>query len=127
MALNALTLAFPVQMLMVAIGIGTGVGTNALLSKSIGQGDYKKASKVAGNSMFLGIEFTFCFYYSGCLGLNFMHPPRLTTLKLKKWLLLTCKYVVILLWGLCSFLFLKNCYKPQYIRCIQLLLRLQEQ
>ena len=55
MALNALTLAFPVQMLMVAIGIGTGVGTNALLSKSIGQGDYEKASKVAGNSMFLAI------------------------------------------------------------------------
>lgn len=42
MALNALTLAFPVQMLMVAIGIATGVGTNALLSKSIGQGDYEK-------------------------------------------------------------------------------------
>ena len=39
MALNALTLAFPVQMLMVAIGIGTGVGTNALLSKSIGKGN----------------------------------------------------------------------------------------
>lgn len=55
MALNALTLSFPVQMLMVAIGIGTGVGTNALLSKSIGQGDYEKASKVAGNSMFLAI------------------------------------------------------------------------
>lgn len=36
-ALNALTLAFPVQMLMVAIAIGTGVGTNALLSKSLGQ------------------------------------------------------------------------------------------
>ena len=42
-ALNALTLAFPVQMLMVAIGIGTGVGTNALLSKSIGQDDQKKS------------------------------------------------------------------------------------
>ena len=55
MALNALTLAFPVQMLMVAIGIGTGVGTNALLSLSIGQGDNEKASKVAGNSLFLGI------------------------------------------------------------------------
>lgn len=55
MALNALTLAFPVQMLMVAIGIGTGVGTNALLSKSIGQGDYKKASHVAGNSISLAI------------------------------------------------------------------------
>ena len=36
-ALNALTLVFPIQMLMVAIGIGTGVGTNALLAKTLGQ------------------------------------------------------------------------------------------
>lgn len=50
MALNALTLAFPVQMLMIAIGIGTGVGTNALLSKSIGQGDFEKASRVCAAS-----------------------------------------------------------------------------
>lgn len=41
-ALNALTLAFPVQMLMVAIGIGTGVGMGALLSKSLGQGDRER-------------------------------------------------------------------------------------
>ena len=54
-ALNALTLVFPVQMLMVAIGIGTGVGTNALLAKTLGQGNSKKAAKVAGNSLFLGI------------------------------------------------------------------------
>lgn len=53
MALNALTLAFPVQMLMVAVGIGTGVGVNALLAKSLGQGDLKKASKTAGNGVFL--------------------------------------------------------------------------
>lgn len=53
MALNALTLAFPVQMLMVAIGIGTGVGVNALLAKSLGQGDMEKASKTAGNGVFL--------------------------------------------------------------------------
>lgn len=33
-ALNALTLAFPVQMLMVAVGIGTGVGTNACFSNA---------------------------------------------------------------------------------------------
>lgn len=54
-ALNALTLAFPVQMLMVAVGIGTGVGMNALLSKSLGQGDKEKASLAAGNAVFLGI------------------------------------------------------------------------
>ena len=54
-ALNALTLVFPVQMLMVAIGIGTGVGTNALLARTLGQGNHKKAAKVAGNSLFLGV------------------------------------------------------------------------
>ena len=53
-ALNALTLVFPVQMLMVAIGIGTGVGTNALLARTLGEGNRKKAAKVAGNSLFLG-------------------------------------------------------------------------
>ena len=54
-ALNTLTLVFPVQMLMVAIGIGTGVGTNALLARTLGQGNGKKAAKVAGNSLFLGV------------------------------------------------------------------------
>ena len=54
-ALNALTLVFPVQMLMVAIGIGTGVGTNALLARTLGQGNNKKAAKIAGNSLFLGV------------------------------------------------------------------------
>ena len=56
-ALNALTLVFPVQMLMVAVGIGTGVGTNALLARTLGQGNGKKAAKVAGNSLFLGGDY----------------------------------------------------------------------
>ena len=46
-ALNALTLAFPVQMLMVAASVGTGVGVNVLLAKSLGQQDREKASMVA--------------------------------------------------------------------------------
>ena len=54
-ALNAVTLVFPVQMLMVAVGIGTGVGTNALLARTLGQGNRNKAGKVAGNSLFLGV------------------------------------------------------------------------
>lgn len=63
-ALNALTLVFPVQMLMVAIGIGTGVGTNALLAKTLGQGNKDKAAKVAGNSLFLGvIIYIICFLF----------------------------------------------------------------
>lgn len=42
-AVNALTLAFPVQMMMVAVGIGTGVGANALIARALGQGDREKA------------------------------------------------------------------------------------
>ena len=61
-ALNALTLVIPVQMLMVAIGIGTGVGTNALLARTLGQGNNKKAAKIAGNSLFLGV-----IIYAVCL------------------------------------------------------------
>lgn len=69
-ALNALTLAFPVQMLMVAIGIGTGVGTNALLAKSLGQGDREKVNKVAGNALFLGCIIYIVFLLFGIFGVN---------------------------------------------------------
>ena len=69
-ALNALTLAFPVQMLMVAIGIGTGVGTNALLSKSLGQGNKEKVNRVAGNSVFLGGIIFLIFLLFGIFGVN---------------------------------------------------------
>lgn len=68
MALNALTLAFPIQMLMVAVGIGTGVGVNALLAKNLGMGDREKASKVAGNGIFLMAVIYVVFMLFGFLG-----------------------------------------------------------
>lgn len=68
MALNALTLAFPVQMLMVAIGIGTGVGVNALLAKSLGQGDMEKVGKTAGNGVFLMAVIYIVFLLFGLFG-----------------------------------------------------------
>lgn len=68
LALNALTLAFPVQMLMVAVGIGTGVGVNALLAKSMGQGDKEKASMTAGNGVFLMAVIYVVFLLFGLFG-----------------------------------------------------------
>ena len=63
-ALNALTLAFPMQMLMIAVSIGTGVGVNALVSKSLGQGDTEKASRTAGNGGFLAVLiFLLCVFF----------------------------------------------------------------
>lgn len=69
-AVNALTLAFPIQMLIVAFGIGTGVGVNALLSKTLGENDPKKVAKVAGNGVSLGIIIYICFFIFGILGIN---------------------------------------------------------
>lgn len=69
-ALNALTLAFPLQMLMVAIGIGTGVGANALVSKSLGQGNKEKAAKAAGNAAFMAIVLYAVFLLFGLFGVG---------------------------------------------------------
>ncbi len=69
-AINALTLAFPVQMLMVAMAIGTGVGANALLSKSLGQKDSEKVNRTAGNAVFLGGVIYAVFLIFGIFGIN---------------------------------------------------------
>lgn len=52
-ALTAVSLAFPLQTLLIAVATGTGVGMNALLSKSLGEHDFKKANKIADNGIFL--------------------------------------------------------------------------
>lgn len=65
LANEALTYAFPIQILIIAIGVGTGVGLNALLSKCLGEGDKEKASKVAGNGIFLAIVIYLVFLVFG--------------------------------------------------------------
>lgn len=79
-ALNALTLAFPMQMLMVAVGIGTGVGTNALVAKSLGQSNKEKASRVAGNSQFLALVIYIVFLLFGIFGVRFYIATQTTAI-----------------------------------------------
>ena len=67
-ALTALGLAFPVQLLMVAMAVGTGVGANALLSKAMGQGNVKKASQAAGNAILMGGVIFVIFLLFGFFG-----------------------------------------------------------
>lgn len=52
-ALTAVSLAFPAQNLMIAVATGTGVGVNALLSKSLGEKNFDRVNKTAGNAVFL--------------------------------------------------------------------------
>lgn len=77
-ALNALTLAFPFQMLMVAIAIGTGIGTNVLVAKNLGLGDKEKASRVAGNAQFLAIIIYLVFLLFGIFGVKFYISTQTT-------------------------------------------------
>ena len=52
-ALTATSLAFPIQLLMIAVAVGTSVGINALLSKGIGAKDYAAAENVAATGVIL--------------------------------------------------------------------------
>ncbi len=53
--LTAVSLAFPFQNLMIAVATGTGVGMNAVLSKFLGEKNYKGANTTAGNGFVLAI------------------------------------------------------------------------
>ncbi|MCD7928841.1 MAG: polysaccharide biosynthesis C-terminal domain-containing protein, partial [Clostridiales bacterium] len=54
-ALTAVSMAFPIQNVMIAVCSGTGVGMNALLSRSLGEKDFRSADRAANNGVFLAI------------------------------------------------------------------------
>ncbi|MDR2445158.1 MAG: MATE family efflux transporter [Spirochaetaceae bacterium] len=66
-ALTAVSLAFPVQALIIGIAVGTGVGINALLSKSLGERDFEKVNKSAVNGLFLSWLSALLFFVAGLL------------------------------------------------------------
>ena len=70
-ALTAVSLAFPLQTLLIAVGTGTGVGMNALLSKSLGEKNFKKANATASNAAVL---YFFSYLVFFILGFTIVHP-----------------------------------------------------
>jgi len=69
-ALTAVSLAFPLQTLMIAIGGGTGVGVNAMLSRALGEKEYDKANKTAVNGVFLAVMSYLLFLIVGFVGVK---------------------------------------------------------
>ena len=67
-AVTALSLAFPVQNIQIGFATGIGVGVNALLSKSLGEGNQDTANRAAGNGVFLVGVVTALFILFGLLG-----------------------------------------------------------
>ena len=70
-ALTAVSLAFPLQTLLIAVGTGTGVGMNALLSKSLGEKNYKKSNATATNAAIL---YFFSYLVFFILGFTIVRP-----------------------------------------------------
>ena len=68
---EALALVYPVQMLMVAVCVGTGVGFNALLSRRLGQRRQRDAERVAANGYFV---YAVCWLVFLVLGVGFARP-----------------------------------------------------
>ncbi len=64
-ALTAVSLAFPLQSLMIAVGSGTGVGINALLSRSLGEKRFDKADEAANNGLLLMVFSSIFFLLLG--------------------------------------------------------------
>lgn len=64
-ALRAVSLAFPIQNLMIAVAVGTAVGINAFLSKTLGEKDYEKANMIAVNGIFIELVSYFVFALIG--------------------------------------------------------------
>ena len=67
-SLTAVSLAFPIQNLMIAVAVGTGVGVNALLSRSLGERNFDTANKTAENGVFLAVVSLLAFMVAGTLG-----------------------------------------------------------
>ena len=67
-ALTAVSLAYPVQNLMIAVATGTGVGINALLSRNLGEKNFGVANRTAGNAIFLGVVSSIVFTILGIFG-----------------------------------------------------------
>ena len=67
-ALAAVSLAFPVQNLLIGLCTGTGVGVNALLSRSLGQKNYEEANRAAHNGIFLALLGAIAFFLFGAFG-----------------------------------------------------------
>lgn len=75
-ALTAVSLSFSAQNLMIGVATGTGVGVNALLSRSLGAREFERANKVAGHGVLLAILSAFFFMLFGFFGTEFFFKSQ---------------------------------------------------
>lgn len=69
-ALTAVSIAFPLQQIITAIGVGTGVAVNALVPRYTGQGEHGKALRIANVAVVLSACYTVLFMLVGAFGVQ---------------------------------------------------------
>ena len=69
-ALTAVSISFPIQNLMISLGVGIGVGVNALLSKSLGEGNQKHAQRIALQGIFIELICCLIFILTGFFAMD---------------------------------------------------------
>ena len=69
-ALTAVSLAFPVQMLMIAIAVGTGIGINSLVSRKLGERNFEQANKAATHGLVITVASWIVFAIAALLAIK---------------------------------------------------------
>lgn len=81
-AFNAVSLAMPVQTLMVAVASGTSVGINAMLSRNLGKKNFEEASTAANNGLFLALVHYIIFAVLGLFGTHLYYTMQTTDVQI---------------------------------------------
>ncbi len=69
-ALRAVSLSYPIQLVLIAFGVGTGVGINSYAARLLGQKEEEKASNVASHGLLLSIITSLVFMLFGLFGVE---------------------------------------------------------
>lgn len=97
-ALTAVTLAFPIQMLLIAVAVGTAIGINSVVSRRLGEGKQEQANKAATHGLFLGIISGAVF---AILGIFFTRPFFEAFTSNQDVIQMGCDYIYVV--TICSF------------------------
>ena len=83
-ALAAVSLAYPIQIFMIAVSVGTGVGINALLSRTLGEGNKEKAKKTADSAILLGVLASIGFAIFGSVATKLFFDSQTSNESIRK-------------------------------------------
>ena len=118
-ALRAVSLAFPIQSLMIAVAVGTAVGINAFLSRTLGEKDFEKANIIARNGIFIAIASYIGFAVVGALISRPFFASQTEVLEVREYGVTYLTICCVREWVFFCRRLLRGCYRLPVRPCIQ--------